>query len=91
MFSEDLSVFFDDDDFAIAATVGTTTVNVIFDREYLRGMELVSGANPVALAKASDTAAAAGSTITISGTAYTIRDREPVDDGATVLLQLEKQ
>lgn len=90
MFSEDLSVFFDTNDFAIAATVGTSVVNVIFDREYLRALDIVSGANPVALAKASDSAAAVGSAITISGTAYTIRDRQPVDDGATVLLQLEK-
>lgn len=90
-FTEDLSAFFDTDDFAIAATVGATTVNVIFDREYIDAVGRVSSANPVALAKASDAAAAVGATITISGTAYTIRDRQPQDDGAVVLLQLEKQ
>ena len=32
-----------------------------------------------------------GATISILGSAYTIRDRPPIDDGAIVLLQLEKQ
>lgn len=30
-----------------------------------------------------------GQTLTINGTAYTIRGRDPQDDGAVVLLQLE--
>ena len=91
MFTEDLSAFFDTDDFAIAATVGATTVPVIFDAAYLRALDIVSTVNPVALAQASDTAAAVGATIVINGTSYTIRNREPQDDGAVVLLQLEKQ
>jgi hypothetical protein len=90
MFSEDLSVFFDNDEFAIAATVGSTTINVIFDGAFLASLG-VAGTNPVALAQASYSAAAVGATITISGTAYTIRAREQQDDGATVLLQLEAQ
>lgn len=91
MFDEDRSVFFDDDDFALVGTVGTTAVRGLFDREYIRSLEMVSGANPVFLIDAADTAAAVGSTIAIAGTSYTIRDREPVDDGATVRLQLEAQ
>jgi hypothetical protein len=90
-FDEDLDLFFGTDDFAVAATIGTSTVNVIYDRDYLRSLGLVSGANPIALAKASASVAAVGSTIVISGTSFTIRDRQPQDDGATVLLELEAQ
>ncbi len=90
MFSEDLSEFFDDADFAIAATLQSgAVVNVIFDAAYLEQLG-VAGTNPVALAIASEVpTSAVNTTITISGTAYTIRDRQPQDDGATVLLQLE--
>ena len=91
MFTEDLSEFFSSDDFAIDATVGTVTIPVIFDASFLRALDVVSTVNPVALAKAEDDDAAVGATITIDGTAYTIRNREPLDDGAVVLLQLEAQ
>lgn len=93
-FTEDLSVYFalkSAGGFADAATVGATTVNVIFDAAYLRALDIVSTTNPVALAQASDSAAAVGATIVIDSTSYTIRNREPHDDGAIVLLQLEKQ
>lgn len=90
MFTEDLSVFFNTAEFATAATVGATPVPVIFDAAYLASLGIV-GTNPVALAKASDSAAAVGATIVISAVSYKIRGREPQDDGATVLLQLEKQ
>ncbi|TAK45260.1 MAG: hypothetical protein EPO27_10600 [Betaproteobacteria bacterium] len=92
-FTEDLSVFFAlkaDGGLADEATASWGgTVNVIFDNAYLAELG-VAGTNPVALAKASDVSAArVGSTLTIAGTVYTIRNREPQDDGSTVLLQLE--
>ena len=92
MFTEDLSVFFDTDDFATAATYnGATAVAVIFDAAYLAQLG-IAGTNPVALGQASVfPAAAVGKTLAIGGTNYIIRDRQPQDDGATVLLQLEKQ
>lgn len=92
-FDEDLSVFFDDDDFASTATLnGTASGNVIFDREHLDALGVVSSANPEALAIASEygTGVVTG-TLAIAGTSYTIRDRQPQFDGAVVLLQLEKQ
>lgn len=91
-FTEDLSVFFSTDDFAIAATYdGGTTVNVIFDRAYLQTLGIVSGTDPQALGKASDfPVTAVNKTLVISGTTYTIRSREPQDDGAIVLLQLSE-
>lgn len=87
----DLATMYDDDELAVSGTVSGTTVPGFFDREYVRGLDMVSGANPVFRIKATDTVAAVGSTIAIAGTNYTIRDREPLDDGAEVLLQLEKQ
>lgn len=92
-FTEDLSVFFAlkaDGGLADPATASWGgTVNVIFDNAYLEQLG-VAGTNPVALAKASDVSAArVGSTLVISGTTYTIRDRQPLDDGETVLLQFE--
>lgn len=91
MFAESESDFYDDDELAIAGTVSGTQVLVNFDREHINSLGMVSGANPVADTWATNTVAAVGSTITISGTAYTIRDRQPIEDGARVLLQLEKQ
>lgn len=89
MFTEDLTAFFDTGDFAIAATLqGGATVNVIFDRAVLNDLG-VAGTSPQALARAVDVAAAnVGQTLTISGTAYTIQRRDPLDDGAVVLLEL---
>jgi hypothetical protein len=90
MFTEDLTPFFNTAEFAIAATIGATAVPVIFDAAFLASLG-VAGTNPAALAKTSDSAAAVGATIVISGASYIIRGREPQDDGAVVLLQLEKQ
>ena len=92
MFTEDLSAFFDTDGFAVDATLGAATIQVIFDNEHRLAHDMVSTTNPVAWAKASDVDSSdVGSTIAISGVSYTIRDVQPVDDGAVVILQLEKQ
>lgn len=95
MFTEDLSVFFNTDEFAIAATYDAagvnTTIAVIFDNSYLQQVGLVASSEPVALAKASAVAVdPVGKTLTVSGVGYVIRNIEPVDDGAVVLLRLEK-
>lgn len=92
MFAEDLDDFFETDDFAVAATYdGATTVNVIFDNEYVEAVTGVAGTNPVALGKASDFASPVGKTLVVSGVTYRIRNSRPVDDGAVVTLDLEKQ
>jgi hypothetical protein len=90
MFTEDLDAFLSADDFAIAATLqGGGTVNVIFDRAVLNDLG-IAGTSPQALAKASAVSTAnVGQTLTISGTAYTIMRRDPMDDGAFVLLDLK--
>ena len=94
-FTEDLSVFFDaTGGFADTATLDAVASGaVIFDRAYLREMGMVSGADPVALAKATDYSSSdVTKTLVINGKGtYTIRDVQPQDDGACVILQLELQ
>ncbi len=92
MFTEDLTEFIDTDDFAIAANYNSgTTVNGHFDNAYVDALG-VSGANPVFLCAASAIpAAGVGNTLVVNSITYKIRNREPQDDGAFVLLQLEKQ
>ena len=90
MFAENLDVFFAD--FGTPATLqgSSTPINVIFDAAHLEALG-VSTTNPVAEAKASDVAQGdIGKTLTINSVVYTIRDRQPKDDGATVVLQLSK-
>lgn len=92
-FTEDLTAFFDENDFAVAATYnGTTAVSVILDREYMQPGGHIAGANPVAWGKASDFTgtAVAGKTLAANGTTWTIRNKEPQDDGSIVLLELEE-
>jgi len=94
MFTEDLDAFLSTDEHALAATLqggAAGGVAVIFDRAYLEQFG-VAGTRPAALAKASavsDADVAAGRTLTIGGTAYVLKSREPVDDGAFVLLHLQ--
>lgn len=90
-FTEDLTAFFGTADFAVAATLqGGSTVNVIFDEDYVEAFDRVSTTNPVCLARASDIGAAnVGQTLVVNGTTYTIRDRQPIDDGSVVRVQLE--
>lgn len=92
MFSEDLTAFFSTEDFAVAATYdGAAAVNVIFDNEYIEAATGVSGTNPVALGQAADFASPVGKTLVVSGVTYRIRNARPLDDGAVVALDLEKQ
>ena len=95
MFTEDLTEFFDVTyGFALTATKqDATTATVIKDEAFLQAHDMVTTTNPVALAKASDFNSTddVGDTLVISSVTYKIRDVQPQDDGALVLLQLEKQ
>jgi hypothetical protein len=73
----------------VAATSSkATAVKVIFDAAYIDTLGMTA-TNPAALGKASDfPASAVGKTLLIGATTYTIRSRQPQDDGAFVLLQL---
>lgn len=95
MFGEDLDAFLDEYEHAVAAVYdaagANTAVSVIFDNEHQLAHDMVSSVNPVAIGKGSDfPAAAVSKTLTVAGVVYTIRDRQPMDDGAFVRLQLEK-
>lgn len=94
------AVFFDTDDFATAASYtpsggSASTVNGIFDSEFieidpLSGVGVVSAQPRFACAAADLPAgAAAGDAITISGTAYTVRELQADGTGVTMLV-LEK-
>lgn len=94
-FAEDLSVFFDDEyGFADTATLdAVASGSVIYDEAYLRELGMVSGSDPIALARASQyTRSDVGKTLVINGKGtFKIRDVQSQDDGALVILQLEVQ
>lgn len=90
MFTEDLDAFLDADGLAESATYdGSTAVLVYFDNEYVDPFN-VSSTRPMAKGKSTDFADPVGKTLVVGGTSYTIRDRMPLDDGAFVLLKLER-
>lgn len=96
-FAEDLSPFFQTADFAVAATYkaggigGGTTINVIFDNPNQDHLG-ITGTNPTVLAKASDIPSFSNAdTLAIGVATYRLVNQEPLDDGSTVRLQLEKQ
>ena len=68
---------------------GATAVAVLFDNDYLEALG-VAGTRPAAIGKASVfPAAAVGKTLLVNATTYTIKGREPITDGAIVVLTLK--
>lgn len=88
--TDDLTDLFQADDFASAATFGGSTINVIFDAEFI-GVEVggevqVESSQPICYAPTSSVSSAAhGSTITIDGVSYTVTGREDDNTGVTML------
>jgi hypothetical protein len=95
VFTEDRTAFLKQSEHAVAAVYdaagANTSISVIFDEPHLEQVG-IGGTNPTALAEASDIPATGsiGKTLTISGTVFVIRARQPVDDGAFVELELER-
>lgn len=94
MFEEDFSVFTNTDDFGVIATIGATTVNGVFENEYIEtsfnGVP-VSGEYPLFSCAESDLPEYTYSTdITINSTVYKIRNWKP-DGTGWITLILEKQ
>lgn len=91
-FVDDLAMMFDDGDFAVTATLnGTVSGNVILDKDYLRAVGMVASSNPMAMVRASEYGTdCIDGTLVAGGGTYVIRDHQPQDDGAVVLLELEK-
>lgn len=89
----DRAAFFNTDDFGVVATINGTEVNGIFDNEYIDVLD-VAGTSPAFTCATADLAAitpavARGTSVTISGTAYTIQNIKPDGTGMTVLVLSE--
>ena len=87
---EDLGIFLDD--FGVSCTAGAVTALGILDMpsQVLAG-EMVLSTDYTLTAKASDFGALIrGDSITVDGTAYTVREAMLIDDGKFVQLGLQK-
>lgn len=83
-FVEDKTAFFAD--FSVPATLGAAPFAVIFDAAYVDPLG-IAGAEPRATCISADVGAVTlGTPITINGSAYTVRDKQPDGTGMTVLL-----
>lgn len=91
-FAEDLTVFFNEDDFAVAATLQGVAVRGILDEEYLEPLgNVVEGRAPVFQCAASSVPAVAhGQTLVVGARTFKVRGVEP-DGTGVVLLRLEEQ
>jgi hypothetical protein len=82
-FPEDLGAFFSRDDFAVELTWGAETANVLFDapdEEFIDGR--VQARQYAILYETGELAGlAGGATVTVDGTAYTVREVSALDDG----------
>jgi hypothetical protein len=89
-FAEDLSVFFDTDEFADAVTYNGVTINGIFDNAYFEGQG-IQGSQPVFICPtASVSNALHGDELVRNSVTYRVVGVEPDGTGVT-LLRLEKQ
>ncbi len=91
-FAEDLSPFFDEDDFAVAGTLQGVAVSGILDEEYVEPLgNLVEGRAPVFTCRSADVPSVAqGQTLVVGARSFKVRGVEP-DGTGVVLLRLEEQ
>lgn len=88
-FTEDISAFFDTDDFAVSATVGAATFSVIFDNAYLSagGDAAIAGTQPMCHARTADVSGVSiGNTMTINSVAYVVTGLHPDGTGVTAVM-----
>ena len=88
--ADDLGVFLDD--YAVSATAGSTTANVILDQpsQVLAG-DMVLSTDYQITAKASDFGTlVAGDSIEVDSTDYTVRETRLIDDGLLCEISLQK-
>lgn len=89
-FVEDLSVFFDTDEFAEAVNYNGREITGIFDNAYFEGQNM-QGSQPVFSCATADVAAARhGDMLVRAGATYKVVGVEPDGTGMS-LLRLEKQ
>lgn len=85
-FTESHGEFLDGDDFAVTASIGGSSVSVIFDHEYVNAQG-VSGEQPRILCDDDDVGSVSvGDAITVNSTGYAVRVIEPDGTGMTVLV-----
>lgn len=80
----DMDVFLSDFSVSVTATTWGTTVNAIFDRDYL-GIEDVSTETPFLLMQSSDVPGSAdnGDAFTVGGVNYKLVDKQYAEPGMT--------
>lgn len=89
--TEDFTAFLDPDEFATTVTVGGSSVNVIFDADYVAvdvGTGVMSSVGPVILCDESDAAVAAvveGTAVIVNAVNYTVAEIQPDGTGMTML------
>lgn len=91
-FTEDLSAFFSTDDFAVPLTWGQVTAEVILDapdEEIIDG-RVVSREYAITYEAADLVGLAGGASVTVDGTAYTVREVTALDDGKIMRATLRK-
>ena len=86
----DLPNFFDDNDFADVATIGSASVKVVFDNAFfgqeVGGSVQIDEGVPVIYSATSDVASVAnGTTVIIKSVTYTVVGREDDNTGVTML------
>lgn len=89
-FTEDLSAFFSEDDFAEAAVLDGTAVSVIFHRGYDEAAGLAQHDAWARLPENLTSAVTQASTLVVRGTTYRVRVPQPDGTGTCTLL-LERQ
>lgn len=91
MLTEDLTIFFDPDGLGNTATVGSGSMNGVFDREYVE-VGNIEGYYPTFLVSDADAATVTknSTVLTIASVGYLAISKRP-DGTGTTLLVLEKQ
>jgi hypothetical protein len=91
--AEDIKVFFDTDDFASVATIGTANLRVkgILSREYVESLGVETKMWTFRCAAADVPSIRHDDAVVIDTTTYHVVGREPQDTGSTILLVLEEQ
>jgi hypothetical protein len=84
--STDRAEFFNSDEFGVEVTFGASTFDAIFDHEYVEAGHF-AGEKPVAHCRESDISGVSlGSTLTIGGTSYVVREIQPDGTGLALLI-----
>ncbi len=89
--SDDLAVALGDP-FAVSATAGATTANVLLDMpgEVLAGGMVLSTDYTITAKKTDFGTLVSGDAITVDSVAYTVRENRPIGDGLLVEISLQK-